>query len=71
MTKLEDREVAVRVTLRRLLAIRTDGQGQHYQFQGFAPRGYGAHARVSSLDGDSALLCILSASSALACSQRI
>lgn len=47
-----------RVTLRRLLAVRDDGQGQHYQFQGFVPRRYQTWAYVWALEDGQAVVCV-------------
>jgi hypothetical protein len=52
------RQAPFRVTLRRLMAVRADGQGRYYQFQGFAPRRYETRAYVWSLDEEEALLCL-------------
>ena len=49
---------SVRVTLARLLAMRPDGQGLHYQFQGFAPRRYATCAYVWSVGKAEAVLCV-------------
>ena len=49
---------AVRVSLRRLLAVRPDGQGCYYQFHGFAPRRYVTSAYVCSVGDAEALLCL-------------
>jgi hypothetical protein len=49
---------SLRVTLARLLAVRADGQGQYYQFQGFAPRRYDTRAYVWALDEREAVLCL-------------
>jgi hypothetical protein len=49
---------SLRVTLTRLLAVRADGQGQYYQFQGFAPRRYDTRVYVWALDEREAVLCL-------------
>jgi hypothetical protein len=46
------------VTLRRLLAQRTDGQGRHYQFQGYSSRRYDTKAYVCSIVDGYAVLCV-------------
>jgi hypothetical protein len=48
----------VRVTVRRLLATREDGQGDHYQFQGWVPRRYTTYARVIDVSEPIAVLCL-------------
>jgi hypothetical protein len=54
----ENRQGTVRVTRTGLLAVRSDGQGRHYQFQGFAPRRYVTRAYVWSVDDREAVLCV-------------
>jgi hypothetical protein len=58
MGRLDTRRALVRVTPARLLAVRPDGQGQHYQFQGFSPRRYATWAYVWSIDDREATLCL-------------
>jgi len=48
----------VRVTLARLLAVRDDGQGLHYQFGGYKPGRYRTHAVVHSLHRGRAVLVL-------------
>jgi hypothetical protein len=50
--------VPVPVSLSRLLAVRGDGQGRHYQFQGFSPHRYPTIAFVWSRVGSEAILCL-------------
>jgi hypothetical protein len=52
------KRILVRVSLSRLLALRDDGQGLDYQFQGFKPRRYSTVAFVWSLLGADAILCL-------------
>ncbi len=49
---------SVRVSVDRLLAVRPDGQGRHYQFHGFAPRRYATYAYVSAVQDGHAVLCV-------------
>jgi hypothetical protein len=58
MERPGSRQAPVRVTLARLLAVRADGQGRHYQFHGFAPRRYVTPAYVWSLGDAEAVLCL-------------
>jgi hypothetical protein len=48
----------IRITVARLLAVRADGQGRHYQFQGFVPRRYVTYAYVLSVADSEAVLCL-------------
>jgi hypothetical protein len=48
----------VQVALPRLLAVRPDGQGRHYQFQGYAARRYATCAYVWSVSEAQAVLCV-------------
>jgi hypothetical protein len=54
----DDRRAATTISIRRLMATRADGQGLHFQFQGFAPRRYDTNAYVWSMDADEAVLCL-------------
>jgi hypothetical protein len=58
MAALERRDALVHVTLSRVLALRADDQGRHYQFQGFLPRRYQTLAYVWSTDDREAVLCV-------------
>lgn len=53
-----DRHDLSTVAARRLLATRHDGQGLHFQFQGFAPGRYKTSAYVWSVADDGAVLCM-------------
>ena len=58
VTAVENRRVRRSLAVARLLAIRADGQGRHYQFQGFLSRRYRAHAYVWALEDREAVLCV-------------
>jgi hypothetical protein len=54
----DDTNAVTSLSARRLLAVRPDGQGVYFQFQGFVPRRYETSAYVwSVVDGD-AVLCL-------------
>jgi hypothetical protein len=53
-----DRRTVTRVASTALLALRSDGQGRRYQFQGFTPRRYDTSGYVWSLEGSNAVLCL-------------
>ena len=48
----------LRLTTARLLAVRDDGQGRHYQFSGYKPGRYTTYAYVHSIDQRHALLVL-------------
>jgi len=48
----------VRLTTARLLEVRDDGQGRHYQFCGYKPGRYSTYAYVHSIDGRHAILVV-------------
>ncbi len=58
VTAVENRRVRRSLAVARLLAIRADGQGRHYQFQGFSSRRYRAYAYVWALEDREAVLCV-------------
>lgn len=51
-----DRE-RVRVSIERLLQRREDGQGAHYQLQGYTSRSYASYAYVAAIRDGEAVLC--------------
>jgi hypothetical protein len=53
-----DREF-LNITARQLLALRGDGQGRHYQLQGFAPRRYRTYAVVVVISDDRQAVLVL------------
>jgi hypothetical protein len=54
----DDRRAVSTVAAGRLLKTRADGQGLHFQFQGYAPGRYMTSAYVWSVAGDEAVLCL-------------
>jgi hypothetical protein len=54
---LEDR-ARRSLAARRLLAVRADGQGRYYQFQGFSPRRYKTLVYVRAIADGQAILCV-------------
>ena len=57
-TRLDGQQEPVMVSVDRLLARRDDGQGLHYQFQGFAARRYETFAQVIELEERMGVLCV-------------
>lgn len=58
MVAADDRRAITTAAISRLLAARGDGQGAHFQFQGFASRRYETLAVVCSVEGAEAVLCL-------------
>lgn len=58
MARADDRNASTSLSARRLLAVRPDGQGMHFQFQGFAPRRYETSGYVWSVVAGDAVLCL-------------
>jgi hypothetical protein len=58
LQRLGEKGPSTRITIRRLLEVREDGQGRHYQFQGFTPRRYKTHACVCRIEDSDAILCL-------------
>jgi hypothetical protein len=56
--RVEGSADAVTVPLARLLAVRADGQGAYYQFQGYQPRKYATLAQVCELEDNLVILCV-------------
>jgi hypothetical protein len=56
--RLDGNREPVRVSLARLLEVREDGQGRHYQFHGFTSRRYDTWAQVCRIEDGQAVLCV-------------
>jgi hypothetical protein len=56
--RVDDVHQKLRVSVDRLLAVRPDGQGELYQFAGFAPRRYSTFAYVAAMDDAQATLVL-------------